>query len=193
MVQNSFLTQAADCPEEGYPHRIFGAMSYRVVYIGLGSNLGDRNANLLSAIKEISASIGKVVRRSSVYETEPWGFESNNWFLNQVLEVETPLSTRKLLEELLLLEEQLGRTGERKPGQGPYSDRVIDIDLLVDGEIWYDTETLSVPHPRLAARRFVLEPLNELTPNLVPPGTSGKSIVQLLEQCPDRSVCRKFA
>lgn len=192
-MQKSFITQAAGYPEEGLHHRIFGTMSNRVVYIGLGSNLGDRQANLRGAIAEINHSLGKVVRYSSVYESEPWGFETENWFLNQVLEVETSLSTRKLLEELLLIEERLGRSANNSPSEGQYTDRTIDIDLLVDGEIWYDTETLRVPHPRIAERRFVLEPLNELTPNLVPPGTSGKSIVQLLEQCADHSACRKIA
>ncbi len=165
-------------------------MAFRVVYIGLGSNEGDSNAYLKQAVEEINSQIGKVLRQSSCYETEPWGFHSEHYFINQVIEVETPLSTRKLVESLLELEKQMGRS-RSIPAEGEiYTSRIIDMDLLVDGEIMYNLPELTVPHARLADRKFVLVPLTELSPNLVPPGLKGKNVSQLLESCSDKTQVR---
>jgi 2-amino-4-hydroxy-6-hydroxymethyldihydropteridine diphosphokinase len=132
-----------------------------VAYVGLGSNLGDREAQIRRAAELVGAR-----RLSTIVETEPWGYEAQPKFLNAVAEVETPLEPRALLEQLLDVERQLGR--ERVgPRWGP---RTIDLDLLVFGDLLIDEPGLTVPHPELAQRLFVLEPLAELVPSLEIPG-----------------------
>jgi 2-amino-4-hydroxy-6-hydroxymethyldihydropteridine diphosphokinase len=132
-----------------------------VAYVGLGSNLGDREAQIRHAAELIGAR-----RLSSIVETEPWGYEAQPKFLNAVAEVETTLEPRALLDQLLDVERQLGR--ERiGPRWGP---RTVDLDLLVYGDRVLDEPGLTVPHPELAQRLFVLEPLAELAPLLVIPG-----------------------
>jgi 2-amino-4-hydroxy-6-hydroxymethyldihydropteridine diphosphokinase len=132
-----------------------------VAYVGLGSNLGDREAQIRRAAELIGAR-----RLSAIIETEPWGYEAQPRFLNAAAELETSLEPRQLLDQLLDVERQLGR--ERiGPRWGP---RTIDLDLLVYGDRAIDEPGLTVPHPELAARRFVLEPLAELAPALEIPG-----------------------
>jgi len=132
-----------------------------VAYVGLGSNLGDRE----SAIRRAAELIG-AQRLSSVRETEPWGYVDQPMFLNAVAEVDTALDPRGLFDQLLDVERQLGR--ERVgPRWGP---RTIDLDLLVYGDRTLDLPGLTVPHPRLRERLFVLEPLAELSPDLKIPG-----------------------
>jgi 2-amino-4-hydroxy-6-hydroxymethyldihydropteridine diphosphokinase len=132
-----------------------------LAYVGLGSNLGDREASIRRAAELIGAS-----RLSTILETEPWGLEGQPLFLNAVAELETDLSPRRLLDHLLDVERRLGR--ERVgPQWGP---RTIDLDLLLYGDETVDEPGLSVPHPFLAERRFVLEPLAELAPSLKIPG-----------------------
>jgi len=133
-----------------------------LVFVGLGSNLGDREA----AIRRASALIG-ARRLSAIVETEPWGLEEQPPFLNAVAELDTELPPRALLDVLLEVERQLGR--ERVgPRWGP---RTIDLDLLVYGDLTIDEPGLVVPHPYLKERRFVLEPLAELAPGLEIPGS----------------------
>jgi 2-amino-4-hydroxy-6-hydroxymethyldihydropteridine diphosphokinase len=130
-------------------------------YVGLGSNLGDREALIRRAAELLGAR-----RLSTIVETEPWGYEQQPLFLNAVAEVETSLPARALLEQLLDVERQLGR--ERiGPRWGP---RTIDLDLLVYGDEAIGEPGLSVPHPEIAGRLFVLEPLAELAPSLEIPG-----------------------
>lgn len=131
-------------------------------YVGLGSNLGDREQAIRSAADAIGAT-----RLSTIRETEPWGLEEQPLFLNAVAEVETELVPRELLDELLEVERRLGR--ER--GSGPrYGPRTIDLDLLLYGDEMVHEPSLTVPHPHLHERRFVLEPLVELDADLVVPG-----------------------
>ena len=131
-------------------------------YVGLGSNLGDREQLIRRAAELIGA-----VRLSSVLETEPWGIEDQPKFLNAVAEIETPLTARQLLDQLLAVERRLGR--ERVgPQWGP---RTIDLDLLLYGDETIDEPGLVVPHPRLAERDFALRPLAELVPTLNIPGS----------------------
>ncbi len=131
-------------------------------YVGLGSNLGHREQTIRNAADAIAA-----IRLSTIRETEPWGLEEQPLFLNAVAEVETELGPRELLDELLEVERRLGR--ER--GAGPrYGPRTIDLDLLLYGEETVDEPGLTVPHPHLHERRFVLEPLVELEADLVVPG-----------------------
>ena len=152
-------------------------------YVGLGSNLGDRAGYLLLAVRGMLDAGLDVIRLSSIYETEPVEYEHQPAFLNLVAELRgsTPPSPEQMLARLLRLEYALGRT--REINMGP---RTIDLDLLIFKNYRSDTEFLTLPHPRLALRRFVLVPLNELVPNLIHP-VLGKSISQLLAQTKDQS------
>jgi len=130
-------------------------------YVGLGANLGDREATIRRAAELIGAS-----RLSSLRETEPWGFEDQPRFLNAVAELETDLAARDVLGRLLAVESSLGRTRDG-PRWGP---RTIDLDLLLYGSVRLEEPGLTVPHPHLHERLFVLEPLAELEPTLEVPG-----------------------
>jgi 2-amino-4-hydroxy-6-hydroxymethyldihydropteridine diphosphokinase len=132
-----------------------------LAYVGLGSNLGDRESMITRAADLIDA-----VRLSTIRETEPWGYEDQPAFLNAVAEVETEVAPRPLLDRLLEVESSLGRERDG-PRWGP---RTIDLDLLLYGELAVDEPGLTVPHPRLAGRLFVLEPLAELAPAQKIPG-----------------------
>lgn len=136
-------------------------------YVGLGSNLGDREVNLRRALELLAAGDGiELVAVSSVRETEPVGFLEQPRFLNAAAALDTELPPRDLLARLLAVERELGRT-RRGPRYGP---RAIDLDLLLYGGETIAEPGLEVPHPRLAERRFALEPLAELDPTLVVPG-----------------------
>ena len=136
------------------------------VYLGLGSNLGDRNANIEQAIALIHERVGEVVRRSSFIETEPWGFESENKFLNAVILCETELTPRQLLKATQKIERQLGRrkksTDSRLLTPVSYSDRPIDIDILLYDDLTIDEPDLKIPHPLMEQRDFVMIPLREI-------------------------------
>jgi len=138
-----------------------------VVHIGLGANLGDREATIRAALERLDAEEGiEVVRVSLLRETDPVGYADQPRFLNGVAELETELSPGELLERLLAVERDLGRVR-----QGPrYGPRTIDLDLLLYGDAVVDEPGLEIPHPRMTERRFVLEPLAELDPDRVVPG-----------------------
>lgn len=129
-------------------------------YLGLGSNLGDREANIRKAISLIGEKVGLVLRQSSLIETEPWGFESSNKFLNGVILVETPLTPRQLLKVTQSIERQLGR--RRKSTSSSYSDRPIDIDILLYDDLTVNEPDLKIPHPLMQQRDFVMIPLQEI-------------------------------
>ena len=130
------------------------------VYLGLGSNLGDREANIQKAIKLIDERIGRVVRQSSLLETEPWGFRSENRFLNGAILVETTKTPREVLTLTQQIERDLGRT--RKSVSAGYADRAIDIDILLYDDITLDEPDLKIPHPLMQKRDFVMIPLKEI-------------------------------
>jgi len=134
------------------------------VYLGLGSNLGDRNAHIEQAIALIHERVGEVVRRSSFIETEPWGFESENKFLNGVILCETELTPRQLLKATQKIERELGRKKKSASSHIShlYKDRPIDIDILLYDDLTIDEPDLKIPHPLMEQRDFVMIPLREI-------------------------------
>lgn len=136
------------------------------VYLSLGTNLGNKNINLLKAIALIAERIGIFSAISSVYETEPWGFESDNSFLNMVVSVETTLDPLEILKETQNIEKKIGRT---EKSNGSYHDRLIDIDIILYDDLVFQSDKLQLPHPLFHKRQFVLKPLNEIAPELIHP------------------------
>lgn len=156
----------------------------KTVYLGLGSNLGDRERNLLRALHDLEAPDLRIARVSRVYETEPVEFTRQGWFLNQVAEAQTDLFPMQLLARVARIERALGRV--RGIPKGP---RTIDIDILFFGRAVVRMAKLEIPHPALAARRFVLAPLADLAPELRHPVT-GKTVREMLETAPGDKVWR---
>ena len=135
-------------------------MSAHIVYIGLGSNLGDGPKNLDAAVALLQKEVGEVLYTSAYIESEPWGFESSHRFTNAVTVVRTELEPFPLLDLTQQIERRMGRTRKRKRGEG-YSDRVIDLDLLLYDNVRIESERLTIPHPYIADRDFVRLPLEE--------------------------------
>ena len=155
----------------------------------LGSNMGNRHRMLEDAARHVDSKAGQVVQRSSLYETEPWGFEAEQHFLNQVLIVDTEREPQALMDQLLSIEKEMGR--ERAlPGDG-YASRIIDIDILFYEDRVIDRDRLKIPHPELHNRRFTLMPLQEVAPNLVHP-VLGQTVTELLHDCPDNATVRRL-
>jgi len=149
-------------------------------YLGLGANLSDRAANLAEAARRIASADVRVLRVSSSWETAPRGILDQPWFLNQVIEVETDLSAMQLFHHLQEIEREMGRV--RAERDGP---RLIDIDILLYGDQQVSEPDLEIPHPRMAERRFVLEPLAELASALRHPVT-GKTVQEMLVKVKDQ-------
>ncbi|MEI8225557.1 MAG: 2-amino-4-hydroxy-6-hydroxymethyldihydropteridine diphosphokinase [Bacteroidota bacterium] len=158
-----------------------------IVFLGIGTNLGNRENNLKEAVARIEEHIGQVLKSSSVYETEPWGFQSGDEFLNMVVKVETKLIPAGLLERIQMIESLLGRVR----GEKQYSSRVIDIDILLYEGMVIDEKSLKIPHPMMHERKFVLVPLCEIEPELVHP-VLNKSVASLLKTCKDKSNVKKY-
>jgi 2-amino-4-hydroxy-6-hydroxymethyldihydropteridine diphosphokinase len=155
-------------------------MSHRI-YIGIGSNLGDRRANTAEAIDRITKIPDtRVVRASSLYESEPLG-NAKTWFVNSVIEIETEMGAEPLLKRLKAIEEAMGR--KRVKGKR-WGSRIIDLDILLSENEVVDKRTLKVPHPEMHKRRFVLMPLAELAPHVVHPGL-GQTVSALLATVKD--------
>lgn len=152
------------------------------VYLLLGGNLGDREAVIVKAIALLNRKVGTVNQVSSFFETEPWGMINVQNFLNIALKLSTKLTAFELLHVLLVIEEQLGR--KRNPLITEYESRPIDIDILFYGSAVIQSLRLTVPHPRLQERKFVLVPLCEIAPEFIHP-VFQKSIFTLLNECQD--------
>ena len=157
-----------------------------VVIIGLGSNLSDRFAALSRALTLLKEEAGDIVAASSVWETEPWGFDAEDKFLNMVAVLETCRQPRQLMQLFRSIE---GRMGRKRSGGGRYQSRIIDIDILLWQDRVISMPGLEVPHPKLADRRFVLEPLNEVAPDAVHPVT-GLTVKEMHDLCADNSDVR---
>lgn len=149
------------------------------VYIGLGTNLGHLKDNLSLACHLLRTKVGMIVEQSSIYQTEAWGNEDQDDYLNQVLCIKTTHPPLEVLKICQLIEQKMGR--QRKMQWEP---RIIDIDLLFYNDVVVNDSELSLPHPLIAERKFVLIPLNEIAPDLVHP-VQQKSIQELLAACPD--------
>jgi 2-amino-4-hydroxy-6-hydroxymethyldihydropteridine diphosphokinase len=148
------------------------------VYLGLGTNLGDKERNLNVVILALSQEVGFVIRQSTFYTSNPWGFDSENKFLNAVVLVETNLSPFDLLAKTQELERIIGRVTKSITG---YSDRLIDIDILFYDNLIIDQPTLKIPHPHIVERDFVLIPLVEIAPEFVHP-VMGRKIIDLRDR-----------
>jgi len=161
-------------------------MAVKMVYLSLGSNVGEREANLRGAIAALPGAGVRVTRTSALYETEPVDYLEQGWFLNCVLEGETEKTAVELLRSLREIETRMG--SKKLVAKGP---RLIDMDILLYGQETMDTPELQVPHPRMHLRRFVLAPLAEIAPEVRHP-TLKKAVRELLEETKDRSAVRRM-
>jgi 2-amino-4-hydroxy-6-hydroxymethyldihydropteridine diphosphokinase len=155
-------------------------------YLLLGSNIGNSKATLAKAIAQIKKQVGTVSRQSNLYSTAAWGNTQQPDFLNQVIVVKTALTALQTIKTILSIEEKLGRIRTIKN-----APRIIDIDILFFNKEIIDLPQLAVPHPQIQNRRFVLVPLNQLSPNLKHPLIK-KTVHQLLIHCPDKLNVKKF-
>lgn len=156
-------------------------------FLSLGSNLGNRLAHFSSAENQISQNIGVILKSSSVYETEPWGYVEQPAFLNKVIQVETDLNPYELLKAILAIEISMGRIRS-----GKWHERIIDIDILFFDDLILKEAELEIPHPFIQERRFVLMPLSEIAIDLMHP-VINKTINTLLVECSDLLVVKKMA
>ncbi len=157
-------------------------------YILFGSNMGDKSEIFEQACALINNRCGRIVAVSSAYESEPWGFEADEWFLNRLIVIETEFAPDELMRQLLDIEAELGRV--RHPEIEGYTSRVVDLDILYYGNRVMQTPMVTVPHPRLHLRRFALMPLCELIPDFVHPVLQ-QTQRELLEACLDAMEVRK--
>ena len=166
---------------------------HNIVFLSLGSNRGDRMEALRTAEKLIAERIGAVTGRSPVVESGPWGFTDDTLFLNDVLEVRTSLSPHEILQVAGEIEEEMGR--ERKVpvydewGKRVYSARIMDIDILFYNDVILESKELTIPHPAISIRRFVLAPFSMFRPGFVHPVLK-KTMREMLDECPDKSEVR---
>ncbi len=165
-------------------------MKGKKVYIILGSNIGGKRSYLDKACIEIEKAIGNIELHSSFYQTSPWGFESNDEFINKAIVVNTLLDPNDIMITLLEIESNLGRV--REDNKDGYQSRTIDLDILLIDDLIIENDLLIVPHPRMKERKFVLVPLAEMAGELIHP-TEKRSITDLLNICEDEEdVTRVF-
>ena len=162
-------------------------MPHTIAYIGIGSNLGTPEKNCIEAIEKISSTKNiKIISRSSFYQTEPFGGVQQDWFINSAVKIKTDLPPMNLLSALLNIESVMGRSREEKWGP-----RLIDLDLLFYDNLILRKKGLTLPHPEIQKRKFVLIPMDEIAENFIHP-TLKKTIKTLLQESPDVSVVKKI-
>ena len=164
-------------------------MASETVFILVGSNVGDRAALIDRACASVGDLCGRVIAKSPVYESEPWGFKCEQWFLNQVVKIETMLGPDELMKRLLAIELELGR--DRVTPHEGYASRTMDLDILYFGSQIIETEYVTAPHPCLHQRRFALLPLCDLNPEMVHPRLKMTN-AELLQMCQDNGVVKKL-
>ena len=147
-----------------------------IAYLALGTNIGNKRRNMITAAALLAERVGDVLALSGIYETEPWGFQSENTFLNAALQLDTSLSPLELLKATQEIEIEMGRT---QKSNGAYHDRIIDIDILLYDNLVLQTPELTLPHPLMHERLFVMEPLAEIAPNVIHP-VFKKPVISLL-------------
>ena len=147
-----------------------------IAYLSLGTNIGNKRRNMITAAALLAERVGDVLALSGFYETEPWGFQSENTFLNAALQLDTSLSPLELLKATQEIEIEMGRT---QKSNGAYHDRIIDIDILLYDNLVLQTPELTLPHPLMHERLFVMEPLAEIAPNVIHP-VFKKPVISLL-------------
>ena len=157
-----------------------------LVYLSLGTNLGNKEENLRTAMTLIEEQVGTITSQSALYASAPWGFDSENTFLNNAISVETSLTPEELLSTTQRIEHTLGRTHKSVDGQ--YSDRLIDIDILLYDDVVMHTPSLTLPHPLMHRRLFVLEPLSEIAPTMIHPLLQ-KEITTLCNELKAKGTC----
>jgi 2-amino-4-hydroxy-6-hydroxymethyldihydropteridine diphosphokinase len=162
-------------------------MGKHILYLLLGSNLGEKKKQMDEVMDLIPEMIGPVTKQSSFYETEPWGFSSEEFFLNRALQILTYLSPEEVIQKI----DQIEKTFGRERSGSCYSSRTMDIDILFYDDLVLDHDTLKIPHPRMQDRRFVLVPLDEIAHELIHP-VFRKTIGELLRDCTDTGDVRKF-
>jgi 2-amino-4-hydroxy-6-hydroxymethyldihydropteridine diphosphokinase len=158
-----------------------------MAYLLIGGNMGNREDFLAKSRGLINDHCGKIIKQSSLFETAAWGVEDQSAFVNQAIQIETHLKAEELLKKILSIEEELGRKREVK-----YGPRIIDIDILLFNDAILKSEGLTIPHPEMQKRRFVLVPLCEIAANDFHPVLK-KSISQLLKECPDKLAVQKIS
>lgn len=137
-----------------------------IAYLGLGTNVGNKRRNMITAAALLAERVGDILALSGFYETEPWGFESENFFLNAAVKLKTSFSPLEVLQITQQIEKELGRT---EKSNGVYHDRIIDIDILLYGDVVLQIPELTLPHPLMHERKFVMDPLAEIAPFVVHP------------------------
>ena len=137
-----------------------------IAYLGLGTNVGNKRRNMITAAALLAERVGDILALSGFYETEPWGFESENFFLNAAVKLKTSFSPLEVLQITQQIEKELGRT---EKSNGVYHDRIIDIDILLYEDEVLQIPELSLPHPLMHERKFVMDPLAEIAPFVVHP------------------------
>jgi 2-amino-4-hydroxy-6-hydroxymethyldihydropteridine diphosphokinase len=157
-----------------------------LIYLQLGSNLGDRKLLLDSAVSLINTKIGRVLRSSKIYESDAWGVSRQPKYLNQILEVHSNIGCEFILKDIHSIESQLGRVRGKK-----WQERLIDIDVIFFNDLIIEKTDLYIPHKYMHKRRFVLEPLNELIADYIHPKYN-KSIERLLNECTDKKIVREY-
>jgi 2-amino-4-hydroxy-6-hydroxymethyldihydropteridine diphosphokinase len=158
-----------------------------IAYLSLGSNMGERERMLKTAVELLSKRSGDILDRSAVYETEPWGNKEQPVFLNQIISIDTPLSAEELLDEIHFVERQMGRIRNGKP----FQPRYVDIDILLYDQLVLQSERLTIPHPLMHRRAFILVPLMEIAPGLMHPLLK-RSVKELYSETTDPCAVKRY-